>query len=144
MLGYTIVRNEIFESSQLSIPSRYLYCLLLKFCGARDWCFPGQTLLATILGCTERHIRTLLDELIVAGLIIKTRSGWNRPNTYKVTKDLKLDRKGTSYHLGSELPLHRDSAIPPNNTYVKGKDNKNLKGLESMRLILIKKNLLRR
>lgn len=143
MNQYTKIPNEIFEKSQLRIQERYLYCLLLKYCGKEDRCFPSQKTMANILGITERHIRTLINNLITAGIVDKRRYGWNRANTYTVSKDLKLiERKQGSYHLGSKFPIHQGNSIPPKSTYLKGKGKSSLAGLEKMRQSLTKKHIL--
>jgi len=112
----------MLENSQLSLPARYLYCVLLKYCRQNDTCFPGQERLANILGRTERHVRTLLNELEKSELIYWTRTGFNRPNTYTLAKS--LERKPISAHLGSVFPLHRGNDVPNKNTYPRIKANK--------------------
>lgn len=119
--------------SQLTIEARYLYCLLLKYCGKDERCFPSQSTLAKDTGFTPRHIRNLLNQLINTGIIVKKRSGWNRANTYTVSKSLKIDRNGTSYHLGSMFPLQQGTVVPPKSTYLKGKGKRSNKGLEHLR-----------
>lgn len=159
MKNFTIIPNQTFEQSQLSVPARYLYCVLLKFCGKDEFCFPGQITLGKILGYTDKHIRTLLKELIDVKLISKKRRGWNRSNTYHVVKLLDTDRiytsdttqKSTStsshtfnsHQLGNQVPIHREPELPPNSTYLKGKDKRSLKGLENCRRVLEEKGILK-
>lgn len=139
--NFTIIPNQILGPSQLSASARFLYCVLLKYCGRDDSCFPGQTTLGGVLGFSDRHIRTLLAELIKNKLVSKKRSGWNRSNTYIVTKILETSRKyistpsqnSNSSHLGSMVPIHNAPVVPPNNTYLKGKDKRSIKGLEKLR-----------
>jgi len=152
MRNYTKIPNEIFEPSQLSIKSRYLYCVLLKFCGKDDHCFPGQKRLAEILKCSERYIRDLIDELEKSEILVKRRSGWNRTNTYTLTKDLTSNRKPSSAplrnsispQLGPVIPIHQGTPLPPKSTYLKGKDKRSLKGLEKMRRVLEEKGIIER
>lgn len=106
MKFYTIIPNEIFEKSDLSIQERFLYCLLLKYCGQKTICFPSQKTISKILGISERHTRTLIARLIKVGIVSSRRRGWNRTNTYTVSKDLVIDRKQGSCHLGSLLPIY--------------------------------------
>ena len=138
MKNFTIVPNQVFEQSQLSVQSRYLYCVLLKYCGKNDWCFPSQATLGTVLGYTSKHIRTLLKELVRAELISKERRGWNRSNTYYVVKLLDTDRIPSSPHLGSGVPVHNETTVPPKSTYLKTKDNnkRSIKGRENCRRTL--------
>lgn len=152
MNPYTKVPNLLFEESNLSINSRYLFCVLLKYCGKKDYCFPSQKTLAKVVGCSDRYVRKLLNELKVAGIIYVKRTGFNKPNTYKVSKDLMRiqgsspnmvsDDKPISSHIGTPVPLHTASQLPTNSNYIKEKDknSKNSsKGLESCREQLLKK-----
>lgn len=157
MKNFTIIPNQTFEQSQLSVPARYLYCVLLKFCGRDEFCFPGQITLGKILGYSDKHIRTLLGELIEARLVSKKRRGWNRSNTYYVVKLLDTDRIPTSDtdkksistpiqtsntpHLGSTVPIHNETPVPSINTYLKGKDKNSVKGFESLRERMIELGL---
>jgi hypothetical protein len=159
MKNFTIIPNQTFEQTQLSVPARYLYCVLLKFCGKGDFCFPSQITLGKILGYSDKHIRTLLDELIESRLVSKKRRGWNRSNTYYVVKLLDTERIPTSDtnkksisppiqtssipQLGSTVPIHNETPVPPINTYLKGKDKNSLKGLERMREALISKGIVK-
>ena len=140
MKNFTIVPNEMLYQSQLSIPARYLYCVLLMRCGKNDYCYPSQTNLATNLGITDRHVRTLLNELISGGLVKRERSGFNKANHYTVAKTLIVQRNGTSYQLGSAFPFHQGTTAPTNITYRKGKANKDM---EKMRDYLIRKRILK-
>lgn len=135
MRNFTIIPNQVLEQSQLSVQSRYLYCVLLKHCGKNDYCFPSQITLGKTLGCSDRNIRTLLAELIQNELISKQRRGWNRSNTYYVVKLLETDRIPSTYHSGSEVPVHNETAVPPKSTYLITKDNNkySLKGKEQCR-----------
>lgn len=152
MNPYTKVPNFLFEESDLSIKSRYLFCILLKYCGKKDTCFPSQKTLARVIGCSDRNVRKLLNELIVAGIVYSQRTGFNKPNTYKVSKDLVRNQysypdmvrneKPISPHLGTPVPLHMGSQLPTNSNYIKEKDKNfksSLKALESCRERLLGK-----
>lgn len=121
MKNFTIIPNELFEKSQLSVPARMLLCTLLKYCGQKDMCYPSQQTLSENLLCTPRHIRNLLDELLQAKLITKQRTGFNKSNTYTVTKQFKIVGNYSSPHLRSKFPLNPGTTIPPKNTYIKTK-----------------------
>jgi DNA-binding transcriptional regulator PaaX len=108
------------------------------------------------LGFSSRYIRTLLDELERENILTKKREGWNRSNTYRLTKSLTADRnsssskpkkykKSSSPHLGSKFPLHQGTSVPPINTYLKGKDKKKMskKGLEHLRKEMCKLRLMK-
>lgn len=142
--SYTIIPNEVLGANQLSLPARYLYCVLLKHSGQDDKCFPSQDTLALTLGYTPRHIRTLLTELVHAGLVYKVRHGWNRANNYYVAKHLYIERKDGSYHIGSSVPLHQGNPKPPKSTYLKGKGKRSIKGLELLSDVLQRHGLLKK
>lgn len=161
MKGYTKIPNNMLIESQLTIPARYLYCVLLRYCGKDEWCYPSQKTLAKDLGCSDRHVRDLIKELEMQGLVYKKRKGYNRANNYKVAKSLTSDRKSSSIpvrnndsalveqsssaQLGSVFPIHEGTTVPPNSTYLIGKDNNtfNHVGFEKMRQELIKKGILK-
>lgn len=142
MKGYTKIPNDLLFPSQLSVSARYLYCVLLRHCGKDDSCFPSQITLGKIMNISARHIRNLLDELIEAKILTKKRKGWNRSNTYTLTKSFIVNRKGSSYQLGSAYPLHEGKEMPDNKTYLKGKGKRSLQALEKMREELIKKKII--
>lgn len=146
MNQYTKIPNSLFEESQLSVNAKYLFCTLLKYCGKKDYCYPSQKTLGRILGCSERYIRNIAKELVTAEIVSISRSGFNKPNTYKVSKDLVrnlgssvsngADGKYGSPHLGTPVPLHMGTTVPPKSTYTKGKDKihgNSSKGLEKCR-----------
>ncbi|MFA6081221.1 MAG: helix-turn-helix domain-containing protein [Patescibacteria group bacterium] len=133
--------------SCLSIQSRYLYCVLLKYCGRNDSCYPSQMTLGKDLGISTRYIRNLVDELIQAGIVFKKRRGFNRPNTYTVAKRLTHEWKKGSYHIGNMNPFNKGNLVPVidiKNIYIKGKDkNNNLKGFEIYKKNLIEKKIIK-
>jgi len=151
MKNYTKIPNEIFAESQLSIRARFLYCTLLKYCGKNDSCFPGQATLAKVMGFSDRYVRRIIDELIRAKLVVVKRSGFNKSNTYKVSKDLYrnngsgpsgTERNYRSSHIGSAVPLHAGADIPTKSTYIKEKDKNyknSLKAMEKCKQELLRK-----
>jgi len=144
MKNFTLIPNEILGSSQLSIQARYLHLVLMKHCGQAEHCYPSQRTLAEALGCSSRHIRNLLQELIVAGLVSITRSGYNRPNTYKVAKQfiVKNDRNSSSYHLGSLVPIYQGTVLPPKNTYTKVKGKSRDRNMQQIKDVLMNKGII--
>lgn len=134
MRNFTVIPNQLLDQSDLTIQERYLFCVLLRHCGKKDTCFPGQKRLANILGLSDRHIRTLVKNIKEkTDILTCKRSGWNRANTYTLSKELILVRKQGSYHLGSQFPLHQGTENPPKSTYLTGKGKRSLKGMEKMR-----------
>lgn len=144
MKNFTVIPNEILGPSQLSIPARFLLLVLLRHSGQDDHCYPSQRTLAESLNCSIRHIRNLLNELSEAKLILPTRSGYNRPNTYKVAKQfvVKNDRNSTSRHLGSRIPLHQGTALPPKSTYTKVKGKSRDRNMQQLKDVLVSKGLI--
>ena len=137
MKNYTKVPNEIFEQSQVSIQGRFLMCVMLKHCGKNESCYPSQKYMARVLGCSSRHVRNLLSELVDAGLVAKRRLGFNRPNTYFVAKSLELERNQGSYHLGNRFPFEKGTVVPDKSTYIKGKDKKMIQKFDEVRVKLV-------
>lgn len=129
--------------SQLSIPARYLYCVLLQHCGKDDHCWPGQKRLADIMKLQVRQIRNLINELIVNEVVIKRRLGYNQTNTYTLAKELKVDRQGIAHHISSKFPLNTGNKVPNKNTYIKTKDKRSLIGLENMRKNLLERGIIK-
>jgi hypothetical protein len=151
MKNYTKIPNELMSQSQLSIQARYLLCVLLKYCGKDEWCFPSQARLAEDLGYkSSRYIRSVLGQLQRAGLVYKKRRGFNKSNTYRVAKVFTIERSPASYpqgqsascHLSSDIPLHQGSVIPPKSTYLKGKGKTSFVGLEKMRKDLVEMRII--
>lgn len=131
MNNYTKIPNEILNNSNLSVSVRYLFCVLLRYCGNKEWCYPSQETLGEVLKYTPRHIRNLIKELEKAGLLLKKRTGFNKTNSYLLTKSLVIDRQLNSFQLGSKFPLHGGNNVPPKSTYIKGTvNNKGLKKLK--------------
>ena len=143
MKDFTIIPNNLLQKSQLSISARYLHCVLLRYCGQDEKCFPGQKKLANDFGYSARHIRNLLNELIEAGLVQKRRKGWNKTNTYTVAKNLEIDRKCSSPHIRNVFPFHQGNEVPNKNTYLKEKDKRDVKGFEELRKSLIENRILK-
>lgn len=154
--NFTMIPNVLLSESQLSIPARFLLCVLFRYSFQKDYCWPSQETLGKDLGYSARHIRNLLKELEREKLIDPKRLGWNRTNTYKLSKDVKTTRvpslndgtdkscqKQTSAHLGTVLPIHQGTPLPTKNTYGSRKENNgSSKGLESMRQYMIERRLL--
>jgi len=94
--GFTSVPNIVL-TSDLSFGAKVIYALLLMFAWQDKETFPGQARLAQAAGCTERTVRTYLNELKEAGLITWKRRGLTQTNVYYINKlDSNLDRKYSS------------------------------------------------
>lgn len=149
--NFTMVPNALLSESQLSVPARFLLCVLFKYSYQKDYCWPSQETLGKDLGYSARHIRNLLKELEREELIDPKRLGFNRTNTYKLDKNLQSTRvassnesngkscqKQTSAHLGTVIPIHQGNPLPTKNTYGSRKENNgSSKGLESLRQAMV-------
>ena len=122
MKNYTKIPNELLDESQLSFQARYLLCVLLKYAGKDDSAYPSQKTLGRIMNRSERQIRNILDELIVSKVVLKERTGFNKSNTYYLSKSYERDRKQGSYHLRSMFPINRGNPFPTKSTYRKVKE----------------------
>lgn len=58
--------------------------------------YPGQERLGEYLGCSARHVRTLLNELQEAGWLAVTHRGVTKTNLYTLTKPVDNHRNSTS------------------------------------------------
>ncbi|PIY80635.1 MAG: hypothetical protein COY80_01940 [Candidatus Pacebacteria bacterium CG_4_10_14_0_8_um_filter_42_14] len=144
MKNFTRIPNQILNQSQISYQARYVFCLLLKYCGQKDYCYPSQDRLAKDMGISDRQIRAHLNELCLAGLIKKQRTGFNKTNTYTITKHFQMSGKPDSPQLGSKFPLDPGTTLPPKNTYIKGQRKMKEKGMQIIRDTLEKKGLMAR
>jgi hypothetical protein len=137
MKNYTKIPNELIEPCQIPVRARFLYEVLLKFAGNKDTCYPSHKTLAKYIDdCSTKNIQQLLSILQKHRLITWTRRGFNKTNTYTITREFNREWNGGSYHIGTKFPFHIRTKVPDKNTYIRGKDKK---GLESCRDILVAK-----
>lgn len=80
--GFTATPNVVLTASELSLPAKTIYSILLMFAWQNDECFPGQERLAEVANCSDRTIRKYLDELRQYGLISWVQRGLNQTNVY--------------------------------------------------------------
>ncbi len=145
MKNFTMIPNELLGESQLPLTERYLYCVLLCYCGSdKDYCWPGHDALARSLSITPRQIRNLLCNLETQGFIKKTRAGWNRTNTYEVAKRLTVDRKSGSTVIGNMFPFHHGNEVPSINTYGTKKGKRSDVGFEKFRESMKEKGIVKK
>lgn len=139
--NFTIIPNELLGESQLSIPAKYLQCVLTKYAGQDDYCFPSQETLANDLGVSTRYIRKLLNELIKNKLISKKRTGFNKSNTYTIVKDYV--RNSSSGHIGPAYPVDPGTNVPTKTTYRNNKrEKRSSKGFQKTKDLLIERGIL--
>lgn len=88
--GFTMVPNFILKSPKLSAGDKLTFAMLLSYAWQKDFCYPGQKLLAEDLGLTDRSVRTHLQALQRVGLLAIKRVGQGKNNIYEL--DLKPRR----------------------------------------------------
>ena len=88
--GFTQVPNAILKSKQITPAAKLTYAMLLSYAWQNDYCFPGQTRLASDIGVTDRSVRTYLKELEEKGLLTIRQQGQGRPNMYYLDLKAKL------------------------------------------------------
>lgn len=111
---FTQIPNDLLRTSHLTLPARYLLCVLVRYMMQNELCFPSQATLAKDLSYSDRHIRNLLDELQRKNYIRVARTGFNKSNTYVLGS--AIEWKHSSYHIGKAIPNHQGNGIPTNNT----------------------------
>lgn len=115
---FSMIPNRILGHSKLSVPARYLYCVLIKYCFSKKTsCFVTQKTLGKDTDYSERHIRTLLTELIKVRLVKKMRKEFNGCNYYSVNRELGRSWNSKSSRLGSAVPSEYGNTVPDNNTF---------------------------
>ena len=70
------------EDRRLSMGALHLLRILKDYARGKNYCWPGQTRLAQMLGRSERMIRRYIRELESAGVISVLQTGCNRTNRY--------------------------------------------------------------
>jgi len=82
--GFSQVPNVVLRNPLLSSNAKVLYCLLLSHAWHDNECFPGQDRLAGYMGCTRKHVNTILQELRRHKLIDWKRTG--RSSLYRIKR----------------------------------------------------------
>lgn len=98
--SYSRFPAEVRDNPDLSFGARLTYSMLVGFAIDSNRVYPGQALLASRLGVSDRSVRTYLDELRLAGLLSVDRRGLTKTNVYILSvwvgSDQAPDRKHTS------------------------------------------------
>lgn len=110
-VNYTKVPNEIITDQNLEPAEKLLYILILKYSSKNGVCWASQKKLAKEIGRSDRHVRTLLKELVKKGYIevIKQR---NRKETNVYKPLFTVEGKSISFQIGSAFPPTRGSRFP--------------------------------
>ncbi len=79
------VPEEIMLNKSISAAAKNLYIILLRYCRQSGYCWPGHERLASDMGCSTRHVRTLLKQLENQSLVyIDHRGELGESNHYYV------------------------------------------------------------
>lgn len=84
--GFTQVPNVILRNRTLSMGAKLAYAVLLSYAWQDKSCFPGQVRMAVDLGVIEKSVRTYLQELETAGVILVKRRGQGKTNVYTLPR----------------------------------------------------------
>ena len=87
--GYTQVPNHLLVSTKISPGAKLAYTMLLKYAWEKDFCYPGQEILATDMGSGVRSIVRYMQELEKAGFLKIVRRGQGRSNLYELNMTSK-------------------------------------------------------
>ena len=87
--GFTQVPNLILQNPDLSIGAKATYAVMLSYAWQKDFCFPGQSTLASDLGSGERSVRRYINELQDAGYIKIKQRGLGKVNMYELHARVK-------------------------------------------------------
>jgi DNA-binding transcriptional ArsR family regulator len=94
--GFTQVPNFLLKSKHLTAGDKITFAMLLSYAWQNDFCFPGQTKLATDLGLHETNVRKHLKSLQTNGMLTIIRRGQGKTNIYELNfKPRRSDRAKT-------------------------------------------------
>jgi len=91
--GFTQVPNFILEDPNVSIGSKVVYAMFLRYAWHNDHCFPGQDTLAKHLGMSIGRTNQFIKELEAAGLIEIKKRGQGKTNLYKLKFNVTNKKK---------------------------------------------------
>jgi hypothetical protein len=98
--AFVQVSIELMMREDISPAALKLYMFLLYYSGPKNSAWPSQSRLAERMHLTERRIRTLLGELVEAGLIFVSHNT-GTSNTYHLRK-FQLKSSGRNSHASTE------------------------------------------
>ncbi len=127
---FVMLPVELLLSDRCSPVALKLYSVLLMYCRKGDTAWPGQPQLAADMKVSERHIRTILDELEKCGLITREpRAGTS--TMYHVYKYTLLEAVAPALAPTLETEVRIQTSAPPRNNrsheLKKFESNKNYK-----------------
>lgn len=84
--GYTVLTNYVVYGGELKPITRLTYIVLLTKLFGKDYCFPGQEILAQEVNCSTDSIQRGLQELKQNGWLDVKRRGQGKTNIYYLKK----------------------------------------------------------
>ena len=82
--GFTQVPNFILENPDLSVGSKVVYAMFLRYAWNDNHCFPGQDTLAKHIGMSIGRVNQFIKELESVGLVEIKKRGQGKTNLYKL------------------------------------------------------------
>ncbi len=112
--GFTQIPNATLRRPDISPGAKLTYMVLLSYGWQEGSCFPGQERMAEDMGVTSRSVRTYLQQLQEAGLVIIKQRGLNQTNVYTLPRFQTgpenisgPDRKKTTHQDRKNFPTNK-------------------------------------
>lgn len=118
----------LLAAKHVSPMAKNVYALLSRFAGTNGECFPSMETIANGVGCSTRHAKNLVKELIDAGLLRSKRGGSGKSNRYVFPWRDWLETpevNSESPKKGTTVPVCRGTTDPPNRV-IEGIDSTDL------------------
>jgi Helix-turn-helix domain len=117
------VVTRVMRDPSLSMSAKALYCLLCTYADGERSCWPSNETLGEQLGVTDRSIRTLMNELVTAGIVMREARYVEGRQSTSVTHlvDVTSDREEV------EFPPEEEALFPPEGEadFLQNKTSKN-------------------
>ena len=88
-----IVADYIIDNKKISSDAKLLYAVLCRLCGDKDHCWPSQSYLADVLGCSVTSIKKYIAELVNATYIFTRQGVWGRSSMYFIVDQEEMENE---------------------------------------------------
>lgn len=111
--------RKFIRKSDIAPTEKALLVNLLLYGGVNGEIYPSELQLGKDFGLSDRHIRTLLNNLKQKGWITNWKQrGFSKSNKYIINQELYFhidnkNRKSTSVQSGTPIPIKIGTPIPP-------------------------------
>jgi hypothetical protein len=114
---YFVGLRTFLRLPDISPAAKAVFMNILMYAGEDGKAFPSQARLAADLGVSERHIRTLINELKRHNMLTWRQKERNGPNYYTPSPEVyrraeELGRKSISARNGNRVPSPSGSPVP--------------------------------